>query len=124
MSAELEKRIEALEAALRKLPNAISDAFRGPTQRRIVDLTRTFTLDTSQSVPATVDLRRLLGARPCVMLNVLSVGGGFTMNLDEEKDFFTATAGLSITDEKHSILNWKGSGVAGTAVLRIGAYLE
>lgn len=78
-------------------------------------------VDTSDSSRRKFDIRQALGV-PAAELYVISEGGGFTLELNDEGYAMTARTGFKVSDEKIERIWVTGSGSTGTGRIRIGAW--
>lgn len=78
-------------------------------------------LDTSDNSRRKFDIRQALGV-PATELYVISEGGGFTLEINDEGYGMTVRTGFKILDEKIERIWITGNGSIGTGRIRIGAW--
>ena len=89
-------------------------------QRR-VNYNTHYYIDTSSTTRRKIDIQKDLGI-PATGLYVLSEGGGFTLEINDEGYAITVRAGFKVFDEKIDRIYVVGSGTAGTGRIRIGTW--
>lgn len=80
-----------------------------------------YELDTSLTGVQTVHVMHEMGA-PALSISVLDVGGGLFLGTSDETPFMVIE-GDQLLNEDTPIFRWKGSGVVGTAIIRVGGVI-
>jgi hypothetical protein len=84
---------------------------------------RVIQCDTSSTIEHPVDVFRELSNHHASLLEVISIGGGIQIAINDE-EYITPASTLRFRDELISRFRWKGTGGAGTAEIRLGTWIK
>lgn len=88
------------------------------TRLKTENIHELYELDTSITDVQTLHVSKDLGT-PALSVSILDIGGGLSLAPSDET-LFEVIDGDQLFNEDFNILRWKGSGAAGTAILRAG----
>ncbi len=116
---KVEKVSEELNTILRRIELLETDMVQMHKMR--VNYNTHYFIDTSSASRRKIDLIKDIGVA-AVELYVISEGGGFTMEVNDEGYAMTVRTGFKIMDEKIERIYVTGSGTTGTGRIRIGTW--
>jgi len=91
-------------------------------QRR-VNFNTHYYIDTSSTSRRKIDVTKDIGV-PASELYIISEGGGFTLEINDEGYAINVRSGFKITDERIERIYVAGTGTAGTGRVRIGTWRQ
>lgn len=91
------------------------------SQKRRTNYHVHYYIDTSLTTRKKIDLIKDIGLPSSEMI-VLDNGGGFDLEINDEKYIISSSLGFQIVDETISHIYVTGSGTSGTARIRFGGY--
>ncbi len=99
----------------------IIEAMMVDMMQRRINYNTHYYIDTSSTTRRKIDIQKDIGVSASE-LYVLSEGGGFTLEINDEGYAITVRAGFRVFDEKIDRIYVIGNGISGTGRIRIGTW--
>jgi len=80
-------------------------------------------IDTASTIRRKIDIKKDIGS-PASELYIVSEGGGFALEINDEGYAITVKTGFTVTDEVIERIYITGTGISGTGRIRIGTWRQ